>query len=160
MSAPATLTWDIDPPRRPSIGDVGGATLQDHASKPPSKATMPYADQLNQWAKQIERLAACIPAAIFTVHFTGGVPAIKLFTAMRTTAVIGDFTVTDNGDGDTSITWPANTFPPAVAYPMVAMNSDGHWLAPVALPISNGVQVKTYDSGAGAMDGDFTVAVY
>lgn len=160
MAAPAELTWDIDPPRRPSLDDVGGATLQDHASKPPDKATMPYADQLNQWAKQVERLAACIPVAILSIHFDTGTPSVKLFTAMRTTVEISDFTVTDNGNGDTTITWPANTFPTPVTYPMVSINDDGHWLAPVAFNVANGVQVKTYDSGAGATDADFTVAVY
>ena len=160
MTAPAQLTWDIDPPRRPSLGDVGGATLQDHASKPPSKATMPYADQLNQWAKQIERLAALTPVAIFSVEFSGGKPSITQFTAMRTTLSIGDFTVDDNGDGDTTISWPANSFPSPAVKPMAALNEDGHWLAPIAFGVSNGVRVLTYSSGSTATDANFTVQVY
>jgi hypothetical protein len=160
MAAPAQLTWDITPPRRPSLGDVGGATLQDHASKPPDKATMPYPDQLNQWAKQIERLAACSPVAVISVQFTAGVPSVELFTAMRTTLTIGDFTVDDNGNGDTTITWPANTFPPPVARPSVTVNEFHPFLTPTVANVANGVRVKTYDNAGVATDVNFTVTVY
>ena len=157
MVAPDTLTWDIDPPRRPSLDDVGGATLQDHASKPPDKATMPYADQLNQWAEQIERLAAMIEGVGLSVTFAAGTPSVSQFVAMRTTTVIGDFTVDDNGTGDTTITWPANTFPPSVLGPIVSINSDSDALAPRAFLVANGVRVKTKDSAGVAADLNFTV---
>lgn len=155
--APAELTWDISPPRRPSLSDLGNAAIQDHASKPPDKATMPYADQLNQWAKQLERLAAMIEGVGLSITFAAGTPSVSQFVAMRTTTVIGDFTVTDNGAGDTTITWPANTFPPSVLGPIVSINSDSDALAPRAFLVANGVRVKTKDSAGVAADLNFTV---
>jgi hypothetical protein len=78
---------------------------------------------------------------------------------MRTTTVIGDFTVTDNGTGDTTITWPANTFPPPAYKPKASLNSDVAALAPVAFYVSNGVHVKTRNSAGTLTDMDFTVDI-
>ena len=155
--APAQLTWDISPPRRPSLSDVGNATLIDHASEPPSKATMPYADQLNQWAKQVERLAAMTAGVGLSVTFSAGVPSVSQFIAMRTTTVIGNFTVTDNGTGDTTITWPANTFPPSALGPAPALNDTTVGGGITASLVANGVRVITWTGAATPADRPFTV---
>ncbi len=155
--APAELTWDIDPPRRPSLADLGNATLQDHASKPPSKATMPYADQMNQWAKQEERLAAMTEACGISVTFSGSDPSVSQFIAMRTTTVIGDFTVTDNGTGDTTITWPANTFPTSALGPTASLNDTTVGGGYTVSLVANGVRVITWTGAATPADRPFTV---
>lgn len=159
MAAASSLTWDITPPRRPSLDDIGGATLADDAAYPPHKATMPYADQLNQCQTQIERLAAITEVVTLSVTFAAGVPSVSQFTAMRTTTVIGDFTVTDNGPGDTTITWPASTFPTSTGGPMVTINEDVDALAPRALLVALGVRVVTKNAAAAATDIAFTVTV-
>lgn len=160
MAAAVQLTWDIDPPRRPSLDDVGGATLEDHASKPPSKATMPYAAQLNQWAKQVERLAALVPSFGVTVTFSGGgAPSVTQFTAMRTTVENADFTVTDNGTGDITIEWPAGTFPTSVLGPMAALNDGTVGGGITAALGANSVRVKTWTGAATPADRSFTIVV-
>lgn len=161
MAAAVQLTWDITPPRRPSLDDVGGATLADHAAAPPSKATMPYADQLNQWAKQIERLAALSGAFGLSVTFSGGgAPSVAQYTAMRTTTVNADFTVTDNGTGDTTIAWPASTFPTSVLGPLGSLNDGvvGGGVT-VALASATSIRVKTWTGASTAADRPFTVVV-
>src|SRR5262245_60676525 len=122
MTAPDDLTWDISPPRRPSLDDCGGASIQDHAQFPPDRTTMPYAAQLNQWAKQIARMGGMVPAAKFSVTFSGGTPSISQFACMPTAPEIGDFTVTDNGAGDTTITWASGTFPTSTLSPEATRN--------------------------------------
>jgi hypothetical protein len=164
ITAPETLTWDIAAvdggPRRPSLEDLGGATLEDDALYPPDPATMPYAKQLNQWAKQLEAVAAIVPFVAFSVQFFAGVPTIVAFTCPRRTGVLilGTTGVTDLGDGDTSITWPAGTFPPALLKPECTINEDIEELVGATIvSITNGVRVRTYNA-AGLVDLAFTVA--
>lgn len=159
-AAPAQLTWDITPPRRPSLADVGGATLADHAAKPPNKETMPYADELNQWAKQIERLATMIGSFGVSVTFGGSGPVVSQYTAMRTTVLNATFTVVPNGTGDTTISWPVNTFPTSVLGPMHALN-DGVVGGGItsALTGAESIRVKTWTGAATPADRPFTVVV-
>src|SRR5262249_8966247 len=127
---------------------------------PPIAPEMPYAEELNQWAKQIPRLAGVVPAAAFSVTFSGGTPSISQFVAMPTGPELASFTVTDNGSGDTTISWAAGTFPTSVLAPTVTMNSDAQWRAPVAFAVTNGVRVKTRNDSGTLTDGNFTVLVY
>ena len=159
MAAASTLTFDITPPRRPSLDDIGGATLVDDAARPPHKATMPYADQLNQCQLQIERLAAMTEVLTLTVTFAAGVPSVSQFTASRTTVVIGDFTVTDNGTGDTTITWPANTVTTSTGGPVPGLNDTTVGGGITASLVALGVRVLTWTGAATPADRDFTVTV-
>lgn len=161
MPAVETLTWDIAAidggPRRPSLEDVGGATLQDDAMYPPDPTTMPYAAQLNQLQKQAAAVGEVVPALVFSVEFTAGDPIIVSASGPRTSLVIADLTPTDNGVGDTTITWPANTFPPEVAGPEVSINEDtGALTGGNVVAVTNGVRVRTYNAG-GPLDLAFTV---
>ncbi len=159
MAAASTLTWDITPPRRPSLDDMGGGTVQDHAARPPYKATMPYADLYNQGQTQTERLAAMTEAVTISVTFAAGVPGVSQFTAMRTSVVIGNFTVTDNGTGDTTITWPASTFPTSTGGPMASLNDTTVGGGITASLVALGVRVLTWTGAAAPADRDFTVTV-
>jgi len=161
MTAPDTLTWDLAAadggPRRPSLEDVGGATHEDDAVFPPDPATMPYAAELNQWAMQVAAFGKVVPSLILSVEFAGGAPAVVVASSPRSSVALGDFTVTDNGTGDTTITWPANTFPPEVTRPEVSINQDiGEMVGATVTAVANGVRVRTYRS-AGAYDLAFTV---
>ncbi len=160
MTAPDTLTLDLDVPRWPSLGDVGGASLEDDSKRPPDKTRMPYADQLNQWARLLEAYGRVLPAAVISVKFTTGTPSIDSFVAVRPGMTTPDFTVTDNGTGDTSITWAADTFPVPKTQPTVTINEAGAFDAPVGVRVSNGVQVTTKDGAGSATDANFTVTVY
>ena len=158
MAAAETLTWDLATPRRPSLDDVGGAGLIDHATRPPIAVRMITADAGNQWQEQIQRLAGMVPVASFSVRFSAGTPSIYKFVAMPTAPITGTFTVTDNGPGDTTISWPAGTFPTSALEPKASLNGGSGVLAPVATMVTNGVQVVTSDGLP--VDAAFTVDVF
>lgn len=161
MAAATDLTFILTPPRRPSLDDLGSATLEDHAAFPPNKRNMPYADQMNQWAKQLERLCSIVPVATFSVAFSGGTPGIVLFNSMRTDDLLGTFIVTDNGTGDTTISWSTGRYPTAKLKPMVTLNEDVAAEAPVAFqPTADSVRVKTRNGAGTLTDIAFTVCVF
>ncbi len=160
MAAAETLTFDISPPRRPALDDVGGAALVDNATEPPIPPEMPYADQLNQWALQIQRFGGIVPVALFSVRFATGTPVLDSFGCLPTAPMTGSFTITDEGPGTTTITWAAGTFPSAIVKPMVTVTEDIAALTPCALLVTNGVQVKTRNASSVATDMCFTVALY
>jgi hypothetical protein len=160
----AELSWMLEAgdggPRRPSLADVGGATLEDDTEFPPNPAKHPYANQLNQWAKQIAAMGGVVPSLVLSVEITAGAPAVVAFSCPRDDLEISDFTETDNGTGDTTITWPADTFPPELARPTVTINQDtGALVGGTVVSVTNGVRVRTYD-GSGAEDLHFTVVRY
>jgi hypothetical protein len=157
----AELSWKLEAadggPRRPSLADVGGATLEDDTEYPPNRETMIYADEANQWQMQIVAMGGVVPSLVLSVEISGGTPAVVAFTCPRDDLEIDDFTVTDNGTGDTTITWPADTFPPELTRPELTINQDvGALVGGTAVPVTNGVRVRTYD-GSGAEDLHFTV---
>lgn len=160
MPAADTLTYDIVPPRRPSLTDVGDAALEDNAARPPIPPKMPYADQLNQWALQVQRFGAIVPIALLTVRFVAGAPVLDSFSCLPTALITSDFTLTDNAAGDTTITWPVGAFPTPIVKPMVTLTEDVAALAPIALTVTNGVHVKTRNAASALTDIGFTVAVY
>lgn len=158
------LTWDIAPEdggaRRPSLQDVGGATVMEVAPYP-DKASMIYADQINELQRQVAAQGKVADAARISVHYASGTPNITGATGPGTAVVPGLFTVTDNGTGDTSITWPDGTLPiptPGLQ-PSATINSVGAFSLSAAY-VTNGVRVRTYTSSTGsAVDADFTVEV-
>jgi hypothetical protein len=157
----AELSWELAAgdggPRRPSLADVGGAKLEDDTKRPPNRSKHPYANQLNQWAKQIAAMGQVVPSLILSVEITAGAPAVVAFACPRGDLEIGDFTVTDNGTGDTTITWPADTLPPELTRPELTINQDtGALVGGTAVSVTNGVRVRTYNA-SGALNLHFTV---
>lgn len=160
MSAAEDLTWDIRPARRPSLEDVGGATLIDDAENPPDPETMPYADQLNQLQKQAQAVGRAIFACGFELLISGGVPAIGRVSAPSTTVDASAFGIVDNGNGDTTVTWPAGTFPTPALPPKAYMTSDGSWLDPIVLEVANGLRIKTRNSAGTLTDGNCGIQLW
>ncbi len=161
MAAPDELTFDIVPPRRPSLDDCGGGKLIDDAENPPDPETMPYAAQLNQLQKQVARFGGSVAVARFSIVFNAGTPSIGQFVCLPTGPITSTFTVTDNGNGDTTISWPANTFPSSVLKPAgLTLNEDVAAQAPVAwMPDANSVRVKTRNAAGTLTDIVFSVEV-
>jgi hypothetical protein len=156
----STVTYDQVPPIRPGSDDVGGCAKQN-ATPPPDPQRSLTADDWNQVSKQIVEMAAVLPVAILGVTFNAGAPVVTVITGMGSAAKNpATYTPTDNGTGDTTISWPANTFPGRTANPMVTLNGgSGAAKSPEAVTVTNGIRVKTQD-GAGAADIAFTVAIY
>lgn len=165
MSAPDTRTWDINPARRPSLDDVGGASLIDNAKYPPDPQTMPYAASLNQQQHQTQGAGSVIHGCAIQVTNDGTTVGVIAFASMGTLITHSTFVVVRNGPGDVSVTWPSGTLPnpimPAEAY-VVAYDTVGDYTycQPIAITITNGVRVKIYDNNGTLSDIDFVVKVY
>ncbi|WP_437303065.1 hypothetical protein [Sorangium sp. So ce388] len=98
-----------------------------------------------------------VPSLVISVGITAGAPSVVAVSSPRTSVAIGDFTVTDNGVGDTTITWPAGIFPQEVARSELTIDQDvGEMGGGTVVPVTNGVRVRTYRA-AGARDLHFTV---
>lgn len=156
----ADNTFDLVPPNRPSLADVGGATKVDDAIYPPNPVTMPTSAEFNLLEKLVAAYGKVMPVARFSV--TGGaVPVISLMQCLATAPVIATFTCALVGTGDVSITWPAGTFPTSTNNPQATINStSGSWLAPIAFSITNGVEVVTRNSAGALTNSNFTVDVF
>lgn len=159
MTTPALCVFDIIPPRRPGIDDVGGAAKIDDAEFPPDPVEMPTAADDNQHQNLIVRYGLVVPVAVITVHLTAGVPSVFSVSSVVGSVVTGSFTVTDNGVGDTSLVWTANKFPAPVAGPTA--NVTGATIGQAsAVAITNGVRVKTANAAGAAADLDVVVFLY
>lgn len=145
-------------PRRPSLADLGGATVQNGFPEP-DRSRMVYGEQQN--SIQHHAYAACRVADLvtFSIKFTTGTPSMDGVLAPNPAIGIPTFTVTDNGTGDTTITWAAGTFPPITCQPQVTVNSLGDFRI-AARKVTNGVRIQTFAGGAGtAADAEFTVTL-
>jgi hypothetical protein len=164
MSAAEHLTWDGDgddeSPRRPSTDDLGGDQKQDDAEYPPDPVEHYTAGGWNQIVRQLAALAKVTAAAKLEVRFDSGAPYIARVSSPRSDVEIDTFTVVDNGDGDVSVTWPADTFPPHACSPtgltLISSASavvDGH-----VEEITNGIRVRTR-SGGSATNVPWTITI-
>lgn len=159
MSIPVLLTYDIVPPRRPSIDDVGGAAFQDDQKNPPNQATMPSSAMENQNEMQVQAAHKVLPVCVFSIKFTTGTPSLDSFSTLSSLPITGTFTFVDNGTGDTSVTWPANTFPTAINKPKGGIT--GATIGQIAVEaITNGVRVRTANAAGAATDLPCTVEVF
>jgi hypothetical protein len=147
-------------PHRPGIADVGGAALADDQEKPPIPTEMPTADDWNQISKLATYSCRVLPVAVVSVSFSSGTPVCAYFQAINPNLTSTDITLTDNGNGDTSITWAAGTFPVRnLNAAGLTLNENAAIDEHMALPITNGVQVITESGGAGT-DCAFTVYIH
>ncbi len=159
MAAEPVKTWDISPARRPSLQDVGGATLIDDADNPPDAATMPHADQLNQLQYQAEAASRMVSCAAMDIVNSGS-PSISRLSAPGTNLVPASFTVTLVGAGHVRIVWTAGALPTSTVNPKVQMTTDAAWCDPIPIPISNGVEIKTRNSAGTLTNGNFTLWIF
>ncbi len=159
MASPTTLVYDIVPPRRPGIGDVGGGAKLDDQDYPPDPVTMMSAADENQQENLLVAFGKVTPSAVLSTKYTSTVPSIDLFSCASSLPVLGTFTVVANGTGDASITWPANTFPAPAARPKGGIT--GATVGMIAVEsITNGVRIRTFGSGGAAADLPATVEIY
>ena len=162
MSAVGSNPFALASPRRPSTDDVDPTYTNSDGTTGYIGPDMPYADQLNTTSILAKVLAGVAPVAIIEVHFSAGTPSIYAVQALNDTLVAGDFTPTDNGPGDTTISWAADTFPIAASSPeaKVVDTAHGSWLQPTCSSPSNGVRVKTRNSAGVLTDVNFKVHIY
>lgn len=164
MTIPLTLTWDLASgdggPQRPSLEAMGEASLVDDADFAPVAPTMPTSAMLNQWQRQLAAQGKVVPALIVSVRFSGGTPSVYKFSTPGSNMELADLTITDNGDGDTTIAWPTNTLPASVAEPMAAINGTSSGMISVETVSALSVRVRTWNAAGSAADRAFTVHVF
>ncbi len=141
-------------PRRPSVDDLGGDEKQDDDEFPPDPVEHPTAAGHNQQVQVVAALSRVAAACKIEIRFNAGVPYMARVTALGTAVAIATFTVADNGTGITTVTWPANTFPPHAVSPsgltflVDADTADvisGH-----VFEVTNGVKIRTKQAGSAA----------
>lgn len=157
-------SFDLTPPRRPSLADLGGAAKQDDARFPPDPVTMATAQNWNFFARFFEGLGKFVPFVAIEVRFAAGAPYIANVQSMRSSLVIGSFpTPTDNGAGDTTIDFSsiANQFPPANLPPDAVLIGDGDMRYPTCdTTTANTVRVRTRNGSGTLTDFPFVVRIY
>lgn len=162
MAIPTKNTLALDSPRRPTEEDFGGTEQEDDALFPPNPKLHPTADG---WKGHTRMLAAAwrmLPVCRLPITFSGSAPAKGVPQAGDPDITSTTFTLADNGPGDTTITWPADTFPASTMPPQAFVNDPAHgsWLQPTCEPVTNGVRVKT-KNGAGVLtDIHFTISIF
>lgn len=144
-------------PHRPGTEDVGYDDLQDDAGDPPNQRTDPTSMAWNQRSKQLVGLAKVAASLKLSVTFSGSTPSVAKFSYPGTVLELGDFTVVDNGVGDTTITWPENSLVPALVEPMCTLNTAQGMF--YATAVTNGVRVRTVNPSNAATDIGFTVEI-
>lgn len=166
MASSNTSTWDQSTPHRPAITELGGGEKQNDARRPPNPSRHATAEDFNQLSKQAEAAGRTIPLARLFVTFSGGTPSVAAVQAPGSSVVAGDFTVTDNAAGDTTLAWTTGTggkLPAAVGVGGLTINSDVAIDEQRAFLTTSGgnpaVRVKTKNGGV-ATDANFTVEIY
>jgi len=152
------FTYDGDPgngvdPHRPSIDDLGTDTLEDFPGEPVDPRYGVNSEAENQRNRVGAALAKTTAPLELSVRFSAGAPFIYKNVQLRTTSAT--ITVTDNGTGDTSLTWPANSFPAQILEPGGCINGDTVGMIAIE-SITNGVRVRTLSSAGAAADLPFT----
>lgn len=164
MTAPDYPVFDGDgvsvPPRRPSLDDLGGATLIDSSDYPPDTETMPYAGELNQWQHVQAGLARVAPAALVEIRFSGGTPSVFRVLALGSEVGTGDFALTDNGNGDTTVTVASGLLPTLALRGSAAQTDDTEIDRIRCITVSAlSWRVKT-KLGATGTDADFVLSLW
>lgn len=167
MSNPTWNTWDggvgedgAELPRRPSVDDLGGDQKQDNYDYPPDDVEHFTARGWNQLVKQVAALAKVASSCKIEVRFDGGAPAVVRFSSPRSGLTLATFQPTDNGIGDTTITWPADTFPAPVCSPtgLTLFSNAGAVVDGHVEEVTNGIRVRTR-SGGSAADIPWTIEI-
>lgn len=104
------LTFELPIPRRPTLEDCGGG-LKVNGTPAPDPVRMLTAEDVNQLSKQAVASGKMIPLATLFLRFSAGAPAVVGVMCPSGNVEISDFTVLDNGDGDTTISWPTSLLP-------------------------------------------------
>lgn len=158
MPLDSTVTYDQDPPRRPTIDDLNGGALENDTAEPPAVGVDPDARAMNQSDRQVVALGNVSQCARIEVHFTAGVPSISGIWGLPTGLEADDFNVTDNGNGDTSITHTGGLLPAAQWSSSVTLCADVEIDRFRAYSITNGWRVKT-KLGATGTDCNFVLHI-
>jgi hypothetical protein len=156
-------TWDVPPneggARRASLGDLGGAQVQDDIPSPDIGKDI-YAGLVNELARQVAGINRVIGAAKVWVRVQAGNAFVFRTSGMGTSVDVNFFAVQRISPGVFQITWTAGTLPPLLGEPDTSLTSGpgmiwGLWIA----NNPNGVEVHTTDASGNPADQSFVVTI-
>lgn len=156
-SLSSVLTYDQGVWHRPGIDEFGGGAFEN-VTKPADPRRAPDAKTFNQLTRQLVALAKLASSVRLQVEFVGGAPQITALAGLASFLEPGDFGLTDNGNGDTSITlstWVAEWLRPLELTVVGDVEIDRARV----FPITNGWRVKT-KLGATGTDAPFVLALH
>lgn len=162
---PEHYVFDGDPdngiaPRRPTVDDLGGASFEDDPTMPPVPPHEKGARAENQQERVLAGVCQTAFALAVLVEFSDGAPVLAGFASPSTRLQTGDFTITDNGDGDTTIEWPAGMLPERVVGPLLTLNGDVEIDRQRAILGADGLSVRVVTKlGSTGTDCAFTVFI-
>lgn len=128
MGAQSVFTFDLAPPRRPSLDDLGGAAKANAAdADPPDPVRDPTAEEHNQFAQLLAYSGRALPTAVISVSLVALAPSIASFQAAPTAMVVGSFSViVESTHKVITISWTklaaGPTLPPSVNQPTLTMS--------------------------------------
>lgn len=163
-----TFTFDLTPPRRPSLDDLGGAAKQDDAEFPPDPTTMPTAQNWNAFARSLEAWGKVVPFLVVQIDMLSGTPTLVDAQSVRSTftltylqGIVG--LLVDNGAGDTTFDytslvgqWVPPTRPPQVDL----IGATGARYPGVSQPTATSVRIVTQSGTGVAVDFSFTLTLW
>lgn len=158
MSSSNTLTYDQSPAHRPALSELGGGA-KVNGTPAPDPVRMYTAEDCNQTAQQIAAIGRVMPVALVQVEQSAGAYTLVAVSCAPSTPTTSTFTLTKNGTGDVSITWPAGTFPSAVAKARAHVTGATPLMV-AAEPVANGVRVRMKNDTGTATDSNFDVDIY
>lgn len=160
-----TMTMDQTPPRRPGIDDVGGGAKENATDLPDPRRGM-TAEDWNQVTKQIVAMGLVVPQLRVWVRFSAGTPVLETFAAWNQNIIVGDFTFTDMGAGDTKVIIASAKLASQMGKPSASITAGGAGLARhpevIATVVATNIEfrVKTGDSTNALADLPFRLDIF
>lgn len=163
-----TATFDLSPPRRPSLDDLGGGHKEEEVGFPADPVTDLTAEDVNQTAMVLTRLAHIAPAALVYVRSSSSATTARAIglssapNAATPNVLDSAFTVQRTGVGKVTLRYdtgviPTNGFPPSAT---IAFQSSEQMRMVQCAMTSDGIAVQTFDPAGAFQDADFVVTIY
>jgi len=156
----STLTYDLSPPIRPAIADLGGGNKEQDAQALPDPVRHITKGDVDQWAKQIAAFARVVPNCLVTVHQVAGTYSVYSVSSLGTLITAPTFTVTKNGTGDVTLSWPAGTFPAPICDHEAQATGTTFALAMADSSTVNQVRVRIFDNANAAKESSFNAKIF
>lgn len=158
MAAINYYPHDAAAPQRISTEDLGGDQKINETGYAPG-VDEPGADEWNNLVRMCSALDKMTPLAIVTLDGAAS-PAITAVKAKRTTIAAADFTVTDNGTGDTTLEWAATLLAPQTMPPRGYVHGTTPHVVCASAPTALSVRVVTTTHAGAAADVPVTVEIW
>ena len=158
MTSSDTLTYDQTPAHRPTLAELGGGA-KVNGTPAPDPVRQLRAEDVNQLSQQAAAVARVTPVALLQVDESSGTYTKAALSAQGTLTDLADITVTKNGTGDVSVTWPSDAWPSKIANPRAHVVGATPLLVAVE-NITNGARVRMLNNAGTATDSAFDLDVF